>query len=138
MNSNLASKFPSLAVSSHSLANSSYHHSHSNFAFSVKFTERSRSALTALLILIIENFHLNCVLNNKNEIKNNIKLNNMNINQDLIAYLLSILENLPNFKWTDDLICDSSTNGHTISYKTSKNVYLIQNRETQSKFYNNK
>ena len=76
-----------------------HHHSHSHGhgQCCIKLNERSRSALIALLILIIENYY------NRNKLKkldDNIQL--PQLNTDLLGYLLIIFENLPHLKWIDD------------------------------------
>jgi hypothetical protein len=121
MNSNSAYKLSSLLSSSqHSSSNISNHTHHSNHNFFIKFTERSRSALIALIVLIIEDFH--STRRNANKLNNKEKQNHVNnhINQDLINYLLLILESLPNFKWVDDSTSEFGAN-HNVSLKTSKN-----------------
>ncbi|CAF0782495.1 unnamed protein product [Brachionus calyciflorus] len=77
-----------------------HHHNYHNHLFnhsnSIKLTERNRSALLALLILIIENQHTI----NKNLSKTEKK--ESQISPDLLNYLIAILENLPNMKWIED------------------------------------
>lgn len=95
-----------------------------------RLTERSRSALTALLILIIENHHAKAKCPKRthcNETPQELGSGNSQskpskepsvpaqISQELMSYLLTILENLPHFKWVDDQSVTS-----TATSKTSK------------------
>ncbi len=64
-----------------------HHHLHN-----LRLTERSRSALIALLILIVENYHT----------RNKTQQLQQTLNQEIVNYLLVILENLPHCKWQDD------------------------------------
>jgi hypothetical protein len=72
-------------------SSSSHHHHHHHHNLSIKLNERSRSALVALLLLMIENFH-----------ENSTGANPTQLNPELLNYLLTVLENLPNARWIDD------------------------------------
>jgi hypothetical protein len=83
---------------------SSHHHHHHHHYNNIKLNERSRSALIALLIIIVENYHLNSI--NKNE-------NNQILNPEILSYLLTIFENLPNSKWIEDSKSTSQSQSST-------------------------
>lgn len=100
-----------------------HHHSHSHGhgQCCIKLNERSRSALIALLILIIENYY------NRNKLKNlddNIQL--PQLNTDLLGYLLIIFENLPHLKWIDDQQL-ASYNFKNSKYFLFKRILFIYN-----------
>jgi hypothetical protein len=84
-----------------------HHHHHHHHYSNIKLNERSRSALVALLIIIVENYHLNSI--NKNE-------QNQILNPEILSYLLTIFENLPNSKWIDD--SKSTSQSQSSSKKT--------------------
>jgi hypothetical protein len=86
-----------------------HHHHHHHHNLSIKLNERSRSALIASLILIIENHYANKKGNIKTNSKQqqhhtekNIDSHASQLSQDLLHYFLIILENLPNLKWAEE------------------------------------
>ena len=103
----LTSKSSTSSSSTHSSSNLFQQHGHHHYHH-IKLTERSRNALIALLILIIENYHL----------RNKLKLNESDVQKgqkepsqlspELMNYLLVILENLPHVKWLDDQLMSSA------------------------------
>lgn len=105
----------SLSISNHHQHHHHHHHHHSS-SCTIKLTERSRSALIALLILIVENYHsinktediTSSTETNTNESKNSQQ---NNLNPELVGYLLALLENLPNLKWVEDPLTTNSYSG---------------------------
>ena len=83
-----ASKSASATTSSSNLFQQHGHHHLHN----LRLTERSRSALIALLILIVENYHA----------RSRAQQLQQTLNQEIVNYLLIILENLPHCKWQED------------------------------------
>lgn len=113
----LASKSSTSSSSTHSSSNLFQQHGHHNFTH-IKLTERSRSALIALLILIIENHHLrNKLRPNESEGQKSQKETGQ-LNPELMNYLLVIMEHLPHVKWLDDHLMSSAGS------KNSKNFQL--------------
>jgi len=92
----------------HQQQHHSSHHSHANCI--IKLTDRSRSALIALMILVIENYHLKVKLKKME----NIEVTDSHVpqlpqlNADLLNYLLSIFENLPNIKWVEETLTSNA------------------------------
>jgi hypothetical protein len=101
----------SLNTSLNGPSSSSHHHHHHHHYSNIKLNERSRSALIALLIIIVENYHLNSI--NKNEHMNQI------LNPEILNYLLTIFENLPNSKWIED---SKATSGQSQASSSKKNL----------------
>lgn len=103
-----------------------HHHHHHISASSIKLTERSRSALLALLILIIENYHSINKNYKKQQIENNIssasRLPEQHLNTDLLNYLLTIYESLPNLKWIEDPLDQASFPNQSSS--SNKSIFL--------------
>jgi hypothetical protein len=84
-----------------------------------RLTERSRSALTALLILIIENHHAKSKSPKRTTFNETpLELSSSQakskemapsqLSQELMSYLLTILENLPHFRWIDEQFVTST------------------------------
>lgn len=93
------------------------HHNQHNHNCILKLTERSRSALIALLILIIENYHL------RNKLKKSVDSNELQLNSDLLTYLLTILENLPNIKWIEEQTAPQTNQNN---FKYSKKRFVLK------------
>lgn len=101
--------------------NSHHHHHTNNHNCSIRLTERSRSALIALMILIIENYHsINKKLKSLNS--NGVK---HELSHDLLNYLLNIFENMPNFKWIEDPLIAASTPNLTSGSKQSWDIFCL-------------
>ena len=84
-----------------------------HFSHSIKLTERSRAALVSLLLLVVEHHHALAIKRAKSSSSPQQKPQQAELHQqfspDLLNYLLTILENLPNFKWVEDAFVSPST-----------------------------
>ena len=97
------------------------HHNHHSSSCSVKLTERSRSALIALMILLIENYHAKN--KPKTRFEDNLQQQQQIIQNDLMQYLLAVFESLPNMKWIEDQFVP--TTNYTASMASSKHSKLF-------------
>jgi hypothetical protein len=102
----------------HYHSNHGHHHGvNYHFSHSIKLTERSRSALISLLLLLIENYHQ---VNMNKSSQQNEQHQQQPFNSDLLNYLLTIFENLPNFKWIEDTFATNCTANNYSSSISSK------------------
>ena len=102
-----------------------HHHHHSNS--SLKLTERSRSALIALIVLIVENTHLKNKFKQISDDSESAQTKQpIILNQELFNYLLSVLENLPNIKWVDDELATSKSNN---SHFNKQSMFIFDQLE---------
>jgi hypothetical protein len=116
-----------------------HHHVHFNSSSPVKLTERSRAALVALLVLIIENYHLReekkkAAVRNQQQSRrqSTVKIDeSAQLSPELLNYLLVIFENLPNFKWIEDTLAASLS-----SSQTSNSKHKLPTTETFTFWYN--
>lgn len=101
-----------------------------HFSHSIKLTERSRAALVSLLLLVVEHHHALAINRAKSssspQQKSQAELHQQ-FSPDLLNYLLTILENLPNFKWVEDAFVSPSTATYYYSSSISSKSLSITN-----------
>ena len=102
-----------------------------------RLTERSRSALTALLILIIENHHAKSKSPKRTTFNETpLELSSSQakskemapsqLSQELMSYLLTILENLPHFRWIDEQFVTSTGTTRASKFNWMTIIYSTQ------------